>query len=222
MIGEFRVTSVGNSAEFGQMGDVTMVTRGGTNQDHGSLFWYHQNRALDAIIYNAPAKQAKVFNTFGGSYSGPLRLPGYDGHNRTFLFADYEGNRRPQTQLDQFAVPTSAVRTGILTNLPGGPAIDPSTGAPFPDNRILPASINSVASKLLSNYYPFPNVADNGSGTNYRRLTPVNNTLNGYDLRLDHLLRPAQTPFRALDRQVRNAIGRQRAPSGRYLRDQLP
>ena len=47
-LSEFKVTSVSNNAEFGQMGDVTVVTRGGANRMHGSALWYHQNAALDA------------------------------------------------------------------------------------------------------------------------------------------------------------------------------
>ena len=48
MLSEFRVTSVNNNAEFAQMGDVTVTTKSGANQLHGSAFWYHQNAALDA------------------------------------------------------------------------------------------------------------------------------------------------------------------------------
>ncbi len=67
MLAEFKVTSVDNSAEFGQMGDVTVITKSGTNQVHGSALWFHQNRALDAATYGTVEKQAKVYNTFGGS-----------------------------------------------------------------------------------------------------------------------------------------------------------
>src|SRR5262249_42399534 len=71
MVHEFRVTSVSADAAFGPMADVTIVSRGGTNQFHGSALWYHQNRALDAKTYGAPSKQQKVFNTFGVSLGGP-------------------------------------------------------------------------------------------------------------------------------------------------------
>jgi hypothetical protein len=195
ILGEFKVTSVDSTAEFGQMGDVTMVSRGGGNDWHGGAFWYHQNRALDATIYNAPVKQAKVFNTFGLNFSGPLELPGYRGRNRTFFFADYEGNRRPQSVLDQLSVPTAAARSGDLSNVPGGGAVDPLSGLPFPGNQIPASRINSVARKLFSDYYPLPTVPNADSGINYRHLTPVNDTLDGYDVRLDHVLTSTQHIF---------------------------
>ena len=42
-IAEIRVQGVGNNAEFGQPGDVTAISKGGTNNLHGAAFWYHQN-----------------------------------------------------------------------------------------------------------------------------------------------------------------------------------
>ncbi|MBY0502330.1 MAG: carboxypeptidase-like regulatory domain-containing protein [Bryobacteraceae bacterium] len=50
-IGEIRVQGVGNAAEFGQPGDVTIISKGGSNNYHGALFWYHQNRAMDALTF---------------------------------------------------------------------------------------------------------------------------------------------------------------------------
>jgi hypothetical protein len=193
ILGEFRVTSVDNSAEFGQMADVAMVSRGGTNQVHGSAFWYHQNRALDATIYGAPSKQAKVFNTFGGSFSGPVDLPEvYRGRNRTFFFVDYEGTRRPQSQLDQLTVPTASMRTGNFNGVPGDAPIDPLNGAPFPGNQIPATRISSVARNLLGGYYPLPNAPTADSGVNYLHLTPTSDNQDGYDLRLDHVINSKQ------------------------------
>jgi hypothetical protein len=137
MLSEFKVTSINNNAEFSQMGDVTVSTKSGTNQLHGSAFWYHQNRALDATTYGASVKQAKVFNSFGGSFSGPVEIPKvYDGRNRTFFYGTYEGNRRPGSQLLQFTVPTAGMDSGNLAGLPGGAAVDPLSGTAFPDNTI--------------------------------------------------------------------------------------
>ncbi len=120
MLSEFKVTSVSNNAEFGQMGDVTVITRSGTNKLHGSALWYFQNAALDATTYGSPEKQHKVFNTFGGSLSGPIEIPHlYHGQNHTFFFVDYEGNRKPGSSSDQFSVPTAAMRDGDLNGLLG-------------------------------------------------------------------------------------------------------
>ena len=117
-----KVSAFNNSAEFSQVGDVTFTTKSGSNQIHGSLFEYFQNDVLDAVLYGFVGKAPKHFNTFGGSLSGPIAIPHvYDGHNKTFFFADYEGNRR-----DRYtpAVPGSqrGYRTGNLADI-GGPII---------------------------------------------------------------------------------------------------
>ena len=118
-----KVTAFNNSAEFSQVGDVTFTTKSGGNQIHGSLFEYFQNDVLDADPYGFVGKAPKHFNTFGGSLSGPIAIPHvYDGHNKTFFFADYEGNRRSTATLQQFLVPSVADRTGNLADI-GGPII---------------------------------------------------------------------------------------------------
>jgi len=189
MLSEFRVTSANNNAEFGQMGDVTVITRSGTNQLHGSALWYHQNAALDATTYGSLEKQHKVFNTYGGSLGGPLNLPHiYNGQNRTFFFLDYEGNRRPSAELDQESVPTTAMRQGDLNGL-RDPAVDPLTGKPFPGNVIPSNRINPVSRNLLQNFYPLPNYDAGGTtNANYRALVPTTLATDGYDVRIDHLL----------------------------------
>src|SRR5271154_2718630 len=146
-IAAVKVTSFNNSAEFSQIGDVTFTTKNGTNNYHGSVFEYLQNEALDAIPYGFSSKSPKKFNTFGFSLSGPITIPRlYNGHNRTFFFADYEGNRRRTVVAQQFLVPTQDERNGDLTALGGG--------------LISPASISPTAQALLSTYYPLPNVAN--------------------------------------------------------------
>ena len=137
LLSEFRVSSVNNNAEFAQVGDVTVTTKSGSNEFHGSAFEYLQNAALDATVYGAIEKQAKVWNTFGASLGGPLILPKlYNGKDKTFFFMDYEGNRHQSSTLEQYSVPTASMRAGDLTDLPGGATVDPQTGAPFPNNQI--------------------------------------------------------------------------------------
>ena len=50
-IAEIKVQGVGNTAEYGQVGDVTTISKSGTNQFHGDLFWYTQNAAMNAINF---------------------------------------------------------------------------------------------------------------------------------------------------------------------------
>jgi hypothetical protein len=196
MLGEFRVSSVNNNAEFAQVGDVTVTTKSGSNDFHGSLFEYFQNAALDATTYGATEKQAKVWNTFGGSLSGPIRIPKlYNGRDKTFFFMDYEGNQHPGSILEQYSVPTASMRTGNLTGLPGGDAVDPQTGLPFPNNQIPLTRISSVSSTLLSEVYPLPNFDNGSTFSNYRTLIHTPMTTNGYDVRIDHYITPTQQIF---------------------------
>src|ERR1700678_2626379 len=121
-IAAVKVTAFNNSAEFSQVGDVTFTTKNGTSQYHGSVFEYLQNQALDAIPYGFSSKSPKKFNTFGFSLSGPVTIPHlYNGHDKTFFFADYEGNRRATAIAQQFEVPTQNERNGDLTGF--GPSL---------------------------------------------------------------------------------------------------
>ena len=117
-ISETKVTAYNNNAEFAQIGDVTFTTKSGTNKWHGSAFEYFQNSALDATVYDFTTKAPKNFNTFGGSVGGPVILPHFSTiKDRTFFFADYEGNRKTQSDPQELLVPTALERSGNLTEL---------------------------------------------------------------------------------------------------------
>jgi len=212
LIGEFKVTQFNNNAEFAQLGDVTISTKSGTEQFHGSLFEYTQNSALDAAVWGsningATLKPHKVFHTFGGSLGGPLNVPKLThGKPQTFFFADYEGNRkRYSTPLFLF-VPTAAIRMGDFSAL-STPLIDPFTGKAYPGNRIPSGSqctssqdcLNPVAANLLKNYLPAPNIqngaANFGVTANYLQQTATPGNTNGYDLRIDRTLTSKQSLF---------------------------
>jgi hypothetical protein len=181
-----KVTAFNNSAEFSQVGDVTFTTKSGTNAVHGSLFEYLQNQALDAAPFGFPGKLPKKFNTFGGSLGGPVTIPHlYDGHNKTFFFADYEGNRRSTATLQQFLVPSAADRTGNLTDL-GGPVIAPS-------------AINATAKALL-NYIPLPN-ASGGGVYNYENFQSTPSRTDGTDLRVDQTIGSKQSLYARFSRK---------------------
>jgi hypothetical protein len=196
MLGEFKVSAISNNAEFATTGDVTVTTKSGANTLHGSAFEYLQNAALDATQYGSAQKQAKVWNTFGGSLSGPIVIPKlYNGHDKTFFFIDTEENRHPGSQLVIDNLPTQAMIQGNLNGLPGPPVIDPYTGAPYPNNIIPPCGqsnqvdcLNPVAQKLFAKYIPLPNFNSGSTTGDYRTLLPLANETNGYDIRIDHYI----------------------------------
>jgi Carboxypeptidase regulatory-like domain len=104
---EFNVLRDSYGAEYGKRpgGQVIIVTRGGTNQVHGSAYEFLRNNALDAPNYfdagSAPPLQR---NQFGGSLGGPLRK------DKTFLFGNYEGLRQHLHQTSVAFVPDAAAR----------------------------------------------------------------------------------------------------------------
>src|SRR5215471_9464667 len=218
LISEMKVTQFNNNAEFSQLADVTIITKSGTNDFHGSAFEYLQNSALDATTYGFDSKAHKAYNTFGGSFSGPVQIPHlYHGSDKTFFFVDYEGNRRRFTTPQVLSVPTAAMRAGDLTNLPGGPVIDPTTGAPFPGNRIPNSRLNPVAQSLLTNYVPQPNFGD-GVDTygNYRLQAPTPASINGFDVRIDHNINSKQQIYgRVSWKNVDTTVANQLLPSER-------
>jgi hypothetical protein len=111
-ISEMKVQGVGDSAEYGQVGDITTTSKSGTNVLHGSAFEYFQNAALDAVPFGATAgKPAKSANTFGGSLGGPIFK------NHTFFFADYEAMRYRTQEVLHEVVPTEAMRNGDFSNV---------------------------------------------------------------------------------------------------------
>jgi hypothetical protein len=206
-IAEIRVDGVSNNAEFGPVGEITTVSKGGTNQLHGSLFWYHQNRAFDAVAYGTPVdpvtgqveRPQKIGNDFGASAGGPVVIPHlYNGHDRTFFFGTYEGFHFPKQSTIQNLVPTQAMLGGDFSQeVPFNPAdpstwlFNPSTGGIYPGNVVTP--INASANPFLS-LFPSPNVAnyktvieaEQGLGYNYTANRDSAYHSNQFDARLDH------------------------------------
>ena len=162
-IAELRVDGVGNNAEYGQPGEVTSISKAGTNSLHGALFWYHQNRAFDSHAFgDEPGfKPQKIGNDFGFTVGGPVLIPHvYSGRNKTFFFATYEGFRFPRGQSVQETVPTDLMRSGDFSNEVGsGVLLNPFTGLPYANNTI-PSSAITAASQQFLTLYPSPNTGD--------------------------------------------------------------
>ena len=144
-IEEFKVSSINNSAEFAQASDITTTSKSGGNDFHGTAYWFHQNKALNATNPFAPVdpanpnrrlKASLIANSFGGAVSGPITIPKvYEGKNRSFFFFDYEGVRLPSQSTLQQVVPPDAFRRGDLSSI-STPIVDPFTGQPYPNNQI--------------------------------------------------------------------------------------
>jgi len=188
-IAEIKVQGVGNAAEFAEVGDVTTISKSGTNAFHGALFWYHQNRALNATEFGQQEKPQLVGNDFGASMGGPVLIPKlYNGENKTFFFGTYEGFRFPRGRTIQNEVPTQALRNGDFSGT-GITVTDPTTGQPFPNNQIPTNRISSVAQGFLT-LYPLPNAGDPNTVHAANYIANRDYTLHSdqYDIRIDHYL----------------------------------
>jgi len=141
-IGEMRVQGVGNNAEFDDVGDITITTKSGSNDFHGSLFDYFQNRDLDATAFGTVVKPQKSANTFGGSLGGRLVK------DRAFFFGDFEGMRFRSGTAIQDTVPTAAMRNGNFS-AEGVTVVDPLTNQPFPNDQIPPSRLSPIAPQVL-------------------------------------------------------------------------
>ena len=126
-IQEFSVLTSNYSAEYGKTsgGVINAITRSGTNQFPGGVYEFARNSALDAKNYFESANTAKApfqRNQFGGTIGGPIFK------DRTFFFADYEGNRQSKGIANINFVPSASARTGLIHDSNGNPitvAIDP-------------------------------------------------------------------------------------------------
>ena len=186
-IQEIKVSSVNNTAEYAQLGDITTVSRPGTNDYHGTAFWNYNNDGLNANpnYFNPSLKpNASDNHNFGGSLGGRLV------RNRTFFFGTFERLDIKLFQSAAATVPQDAFRRGDFSSL-ATPIVDPQTGQPFPGNVIPAARINPVASKLLQTYIPAPN---EGAAT-HRYAVDANEVSNQFDVRVDQNFQPGHTLF---------------------------
>ncbi len=192
-ISEIRVDGVNNNAEYGQPGEITTITKSGTNTFHGSAYEYLQNQFLDATPYGTDAanKPHKVANDFGGSFGGPVRIPHvYNGRDKTFFFGDYEGLQYPQSTVLQALVPTALMRQGNFSQEVTAPLTNPFTGGTYLNNTV---PIDPISAKFLQ-FYPLPSAqfanlslqqAVASPGYNYLSTRADSITSNQFDVRGD-------------------------------------
>ena len=110
-LAEFRILTSNFDSEFGRYPGavVNVITRGGTNSFHGSLFEFHRNSAFNAKNYFTTGVTHQVYNVFGGGVGGPI------AKDRLFFFGSYQGLRIGQPAVVTSAsivVPTAAERLG--------------------------------------------------------------------------------------------------------------
>ena len=208
---EFRVSVANPNADFGRGagGQVSLISRSGTDQYHGSAYWFHQNDNLNANSWDLnhtssknPAGGTRTFtpkselkdNRFGGRLGGPLP---FLWHKKTYVFANYEGRRFPGATLQSRLVPTDTLKQGILRFTDSSGVVrsynlataalcgSTGTGACDPRGLGLSPSIAALWSPLPSGNDSTVSGADGLNTTGFTTTvgTPLSNDF--YDLRLD-------------------------------------
>lgn len=217
-IQEVAVQTSNFSAEFGQVGggSINFTMKSGSNQFHGSSFDYFANEALNAGLpwsdggNGQHLRPTQRRNNYGGSLGGPLSLGKfYDGHNKTFFFANFEQFYESILINSSLTVPTSQFRNGDFSSILTGKVLgtdplqrpimenaiyDPATQRivngqtvrdPFPNNVIRQDQLDPTALKIQS---LIPNPGNSGVVNNLIIPFPDPRTNTIPSVKLDHAI----------------------------------
>ncbi len=218
MIQEVKVITSSYDAQYGSStsGQITMVTKSGSNKFHGAAFEYGRNAALNATQWGATTKSADNEHDFGANIGGPIKLPWINGgKHKSFFYFDWESyHQAGGSNSPTLTIPSIAERGGNFADwgqpifAPGNfaPGSDPlqttgpqsaaclnalpagfAGGQQFPGNVIPSACISPIAAAYLAQ---LPTPTNNQAESNYLLSKPVPDTLtsnsNVYMFRLDH------------------------------------
>jgi hypothetical protein len=217
---EFRVTTTNYNADQGRSSgaQVSLITKGGTNNFHGALYEYHRNTftsANDWFVKNSqvasgqPNEPPKLIrNIFGASVGGPILK------DRLFFFVNYEGYRQREEASVLRIVPSDSMRDGIIMyqcatagGCPGGTVQGLTGGHSVPSGfeGLNPGQISSMdptgigLNPVVMGYlqgFPRGNDVSAGDGVNYvgfrfKGAVPTNN--NWYIARADYKVNASGT-----------------------------
>ncbi len=225
-IEEFRVQTSVAPAAYGRAGGALVVTsiKSGTNNIHGSAFWFNRNKNLNALnFFQRPPTPGFDRNQFGGTIGGPVIK------DKFFLFGDYEGLRQKIPGSPEYAtVPTDAMRgtgtltgeadfSSLLTNVGTGYSTaftirDPSTGLQFMGTgaqpNVIPANRLNPAGLAYLKAFPEPNcthAADVNCFSvfhNYKNTRKLIENWNDFDIRGDYIVNTFNSFFVRVSRAV--------------------
>jgi len=195
---EFRFVTSNATASLGRSsgGQVSMITRGGTNMFHGSAYEYHRNTltsansffnnsTINTVTGKTLERPKLIRNVFGASLGGPIQK------NRLFFFGNFEDTitRREEPQLR--IVPSSTLRRGILQYVDTSGAVRSLVPAQLKSMDPLGIGPNPAVLALLQQY-PTGNDPTQGSDgglnfTGYRFNSPLNEDRRSYIARIDYI-----------------------------------
>lgn len=183
---EFKVETSGQSAQRGAAASVSVVTKSGTNDFHGDLFYFVRNAQFNARNFFAATRDQLKRNQYGGTVGGPIKK------DKLFFFVGYQGTKtRSSVQAAPAFVPTAAMLTGDFSGCATVTTLkNPVTGAVIP-SKIMPSSLISPAALKIAAKLP---KAQNACGT-FNYATPLNQDEYQMVSRVDYQLSAKQTLF---------------------------
>lgn len=192
---EFRVSTNNVSAEFGGYGGgvVQISSKSGTNSFHGNAYEYFRNTFLDANDWfsnHDRLGQSQLHqNQFGANLGGPVLK------NKLFFFLSWEHESLLSASPTAATVPTASELSGDFS---ADPQIiyDPTTGDPFPENRIPSNRLDATALRILKLETPNESrVIQTPYTTNFFASAPIRGYQDQYNVRLDAIPSTEDTLF---------------------------
>ncbi|MCU1233912.1 MAG: TonB-dependent receptor, plug, partial [Candidatus Solibacter sp.] len=197
---EFRVLTSNYQAEYGRSSSaqISVVTKSGTSDFHGSAYWFHRHEGLNANNWKSnrdgQARRDQRYNDLGYTIGGPVFIPNHFNRNKNKLFfffsQEYQRQLNPQGTRNQ-TVPTDLERQGNFSasvDKNGIPVTikDPTTGLPFPGN-IIPANRLYAPGIAVLNLYPKTNFLLGPNGLPNRGFNFTSQISDSYPRREDLL-----------------------------------
>jgi hypothetical protein len=192
---------------------LTAVTKSGSNDFHGSVYYLGHNTAFNARPWGVDQRPKDIEDDFGGSIGGPLKLPIFSsGRKKSYFFFNYEGFRlNGATSSPHYTIPTGPERAGDFSDWPA-PIYDPATTRTNPNynpnNPIGPNNLPVLRDQFMGcdgqhpnvicasdprlansaaaawlKYLPQPNLP--GIVGNYTPPTPISSTVNSNSTVMD-------------------------------------
>jgi len=234
-ISEVKLLIENYTAEYGgrTAGQLTLTTKNGTQQFHGTVYDYYRDESLNANEFfnnktNVPRPRYRYQNP-GGTIGGPLIVPGTrfnKSRQKLFFFFSYDKLFNTTVTNNTYTMPSALERQGnfsqtVTTTGVLIPVYDPTTQTPFPGN-IIPSNRISPQGQAMLNLFPMP--APQGlaldptgnRGYNFRAVLPQSRPLDDKILRVDYNFSPKVVTYVRLlqDYQAQNGYNTTVGPPG--------
>jgi hypothetical protein len=189
-VDEVTVSTSNPGAESSGEGAVQIkfVTKAGTNEYHGGLYWYHRNTSLnsnywfnnatlnpDPVDMTAP-RTRNLLNQPGGKVGGPIRIPKlFDGRDKAFFFVNYEEFRLPEAASRTRTFFTPEAQSGLFRYV----ATTPAAGVPAPSATTTCTAVTATTMRCALNLLTFGNGVAGFVNTPDPTVTSLLNAIRG-------------------------------------------